>query len=543
VKIALAQLNFHIGNFEENTGKILNTIEKAKQESADLVVFAELAISGYPPRDFLEFSDFINKCLHSVEKIKEVCTDIAVIVGCPSPNTSGIGKPLFNSAFFIANKEIKHIANKSLLPNYDIFDEYRYFEPSSHFECIEYKGEKIALSICEDIWDVNESKMYSSSPMDQLIKQNPSIAINISASPFSVSYHHKRLKMLKANAVKYSIPIVYVNHVGAQTELIFDGNSTVTNANGDTVLQLKEFEEDLQLIDTSGIKQYPVVKYTKQPIAELHKALVLGVRDYFRKLGFKQAILGLSGGIDSAVTSVIAAEALGPENVINILLPSPYSSQHSIDDSVDLCKNLGSTYDIIPIENQYNSFNHSLEKQFKNLPFDLTEENIQARIRGVFLMALSNKFNYILLNTSNKSENAVGYGTLYGDMCGGLSVLGDVYKTQVYDLANYINRNSEIIPKHILIKEPSAELRPNQKDSDSLPDYTKLDEILQLYIENRKAPSEIIQMGYDETLVKRILKMVNINEYKRHQTPPILRCSEKAFGMGRRMPIVGKYLS
>jgi len=545
MKIAIAQLNYHIGNFESNTSQIIKSIEKAREEGVDIVLFAELAISGYPPRDFLEFDDFIEQCRLAIEKIALSCTDIAAVVGGPIKNETGIGKALYNAAWFLADRKVQKIIHKTLLPTYDIFDEYRYFEPNNVFELVEYKGQKIALTICEDLWNINDDNpMYQINPMNELMKLNPDLVLNIAASPFHYEQAKIRQDILQKNAKIYGIPLYYVNHVGAQTELLFDGGSLAINSKGEIVSELNYFEEDFQIIDNNQIHLLPKVSIRKQSkISLIHDALVMGVRNYFQKLGFKKAILGLSGGIDSAVTLVIAAEALGAEHVHSLLLPSQYSSDHSIKDAEDLAKNLGSSYDIVPIKALFEKFDNSLKPFFKELPFNIAEENIQARTRGVLLMAFSNKFGYILLNTSNKSEAAVGYGTLYGDMNGGLSVLGDVYKVDVFELAKYINRDKEVIPWNTITKPPSAELRPDQKDSDSLPDYEILDSILYQYIEKRLGPKEIIAMGYDEAIVLRVLKMVNTNEHKRYQTPPILRVSSKAFGMGRRVPIVAKYLS
>jgi len=558
MKIALSQLNYHIGNFESNTNKILDCIRKAKSEQTDIVVFSELAISGYPPRDFLEFDHFVSKCEDSINKIAKECDDIAVIIGSPSFNKEPKGKRLYNSAFFICNGEISKITHKTLLPNYDVFDEYRYFEPNRKFEIIKYKEKRIALTICEDLWNISENPLYVVNPMDELVKQNPDFIINIAASPFHYKQAKSRKDILTLNAKHYNLPLFYVNHVGGQTELLFDGGSMVIDDNGKIFDELNYFEEDFKIYDLNntnsvcriknielGIKTIDKSKIinTKSEIQLIHNALLMGIKDYFRKLGFKKAILGLSGGIDSAITCVLAVQALGKENLKGILLPSRFSSEHSIKDAEDLANNLGISYEIIKIEDAFNTFENTLRTQFVGLPSDLTEENIQARIRSLILMALSNKFGYILLNTSNKSEAAVGYGTLYGDMCGGISVLGDVYKTQVYELANFINLEEEIIPINSIIKPPSAELRLDQKDTDSLPEYDILDKILYQYIEMLKGPDEIIAMNFDETLVRKVIKMVNSSEWKRYQTPPILRISPKAFGMGRRMPIAAKYLS
>jgi NAD+ synthase (glutamine-hydrolysing) len=455
---------------------------------------------------------------------------------------------LSNSAYFIENGKIKAIVNKALLPNYDIFDEYRYFEPSTEFSCIEFKGWRIALTICEDLWNTIENPLYVTRPMDMLIKQQPNVMINIAASPFAYNHDEERIAILKDNAARYGLPLFYVNHVGAQTELIFDGGSLVFDDTGKLVDELPYFEESMAyytLDDKGGISfDHPstLKKVRDEDIAQIHQAIILGIRDYFYKSGFSRAILGLSGGIDSAVVCALAAEALGPENVMAVLLPSKFSTDHSLKDAEDLVKNLGCMQEIVPIKHITEAFETALHPQFNNLPFNIAEENIQSRSRAVLLMAMCNKFGYILLNTSNKSEAAVGYGTLYGDMCGGISVIGDVYKTQVFQLARHINREREIIPENSIIKPPSAELRPGQKDSDSLPEYDVLDKILYEYIEHRCAAAEIIKMGYDEATVHRAIKLINLAEHKRYQTPPILRVSPKAFGMGRRMPIVGKYL-
>jgi NAD+ synthase (glutamine-hydrolysing) len=545
VKIALAQLNYHIGNFEDNQRKVIDAIRKAKKLNADLVIFAELAITGYPPRDFLEFDDFIHKCEDSIQCTAKECVGIAAILGAPSKNPEIKGKDLYNTAYFLSDGKIKSLHHKSLLPNYDVFDEYRYFEPNTEFNIAEYKGKKLAITICEDLWNIGDDLLYRNNPMDELVKQNPDIIINIAASPFHYQQADWRKKKLLENVAKYKLSLFYVNHVGAQTELLFDGGSLVINSEGVVVDELTYFEEDFRIYDLDDIETFknkPIIEPPSK-IALIHDALVMGIKNYFGKLGFKKAILGLSGGIDSAVTLVFAVEALGKDNVRSVLMPSPFSSNHSITDAEKLAQNLGSPYDIIPINDSFEVMKETLKPVFKDMPDDITEENIQARLRGLILMAISNKFGSILLNTSNKSEAAVGYGTLYGDMNGGLSVLGDVYKTEVFELARYINSKMEIIPENTIIKPPSAELRPDQKDSDSLPDYEILDKILYQYIEHRKGPNELIRMGFDETTVYRILKLVNTNEYKRYQTPPTLRISPKAFGMGRRMPIVGKYLA
>ncbi|MEL6923971.1 MAG: NAD+ synthase [Bacteroidota bacterium] len=545
MKISIAQLNFHIGNFEGNLRKMLDAVAVAKSEGADLVCFSELATCGYPPRDFLEFDDFIRQADRTVKRLAKAAKDIAIVVGSPSKNPVVEGKDLFNSAYFLADGKIKQVQHKALLPTYDIFDEYRYFEPASGFEVVEYKGKRIALTVCEDIWNIgNENPLYTICPLDELMPQKPDFVLNLSASPFNYGHAAERIRILKANVKRYGLPMFYVNHSGAQTEIIFDGGSIVMSPNGKVYEELPYFEECIRTYELEAVsKSRKHREQEKNKIALIHDAIVTGVRDYFGKLGFRRAILGLSGGIDSAVTIALAARALGADNVRAVLLPSQFSSDHSVNDARVLAENLGCQYDIMPISGIYDAFEEVLRPHFWGKEFGLAEENIQARARGVLLMAMSNKFGNILLNTSNKSEMAVGYGTLYGDMCGGLSVIGDVYKTEVYELARYINKDGEVIPESTITKPPSAELRPDQKDSDSLPDYDILDEILYRYIEERMGPKEIIKMGYDKKLVNRILRLVNINEFKRYQTAPVLRVSPKAFGMGRRMPIVGKYLA
>ncbi len=561
MKIGLAQLNYMIGDFSGNLTKIKNAIEQAKLQQADIVVFSELNICGYPPRDFLEFNHFIKQCEYSIEQIA-ACTDnqLAVVVGAPSKNPTKDGKDLHNSAYFIADGKVQFIAHKTLLPTYDVFDEYRYFEPNKDFNIITYKDKKIAITICEDIWDTGEANpLYRVNPVAELAKHQPDFLLNLSASPFNYKQAQKRMDVVRKNATQFKLPVFYCNCVGAQTELIFDGGSMVMNADGILVDEMPYFEECIRFyslesnVDSTSNstvspdfidQQLPSIdrQQDKNETKLIHDALVCGIQNYFQKLGFKKAILGLSGGVDSALVLALAVKALGKENVLSVLMPSQFSTAHSVDDSLKLLENLGSPHKIIPIKEVFDVYDNVLQPHFENKPFDVTEENLQARIRGNYLMALSNKFGYILLNTTNKSEAAVGYGTLYGDMCGGLAVLADVYKTQVYALCRYINKESEIIPEHILTKAPSAELRDGQKDSDSLPDYAILDKVLLEYIEHHQGPDEIEAMGFDEALITRILRMVNRNEFKRHQTPPILRVSTKAFGSGRRLPIVGKYL-
>ncbi|MDQ3018088.1 MAG: NAD+ synthase, partial [Bacteroidota bacterium] len=442
-------------------------------------------------------------------------------------------------------QEVIHVQHKTLLPTYDVFDEYRYFEPAKHHRTVMFKGKRIALTVCEDLWNLgNENPLYTVCPMDLMFPEHPDLMVNVSASPFDYDHAADRLEVIKANVARYKIPMFYSNVVGAQTEIIFDGGSLVLSPDGNVYDEMPYFVEETRYYELNDVVKGGYNReQPKDKITLIHDAIILGLKDYFGKLGLKKAILGLSGGIDSAITAVMATRALGKENVRVVLMPSPYSSSHSVDDAKDLAEKLGIRYDIIPIKESYEAFLKNLEGVLEGKPFDVTEENIQARCRAIILMGISNKYGNILLNTTNKSEFSVGYGTLYGDLAGGLSVLGDIYKTEIYLLANYINKDGLIIPQNSISKPPSAELRPNQKDSDSLPEYHILDPILYMYIERRLGPQEIIDMGFDETLVRRILKLVNTSEFKRHQTAPVLRVSPKAFGVGRRMPIVGKYLT
>jgi NAD+ synthase (glutamine-hydrolysing) len=560
MKICIAQQNYHIGNFEQNTEKMLCAIEEAKKQGADIILFSEMSVCGYPARDFVEFNDFINKCYESIDSIKQAADTIGVLIGSPARNPNIKGKDLYNAAFFLFEQKIVAEIHKTLLPTYDVFDENRYFEPADDWKVVPFKGKKLAITICEDIWNLGDNPLYRICPMDKMMDQQPDILLNLSASPFDYTHDEDRKATIKANVVKYKKPLFYCNAVGSQTEIVFDGASLVFDKEANLCGALPMFESAMQIFECNddGTINAPILEPADRVpskelnpvklmpelnIDQVYKALVLGVKDYFNKMGFKRAILGSSGGIDSAVTLAIACDALGKENVHAILMPSPYSTEHSVDDAVQLSKNLNNPYDIIPIKEVYETFLSTLKPIFKDLPFSLAEENIQSRSRGNILMAIANKIGYVLLNTSNKSELATGYGTLYGDMAGGLGVLGDCYKMQVYALANYINRDQEIIPFNIIEKAPSAELRPDQKDSDSLPDYAILDQILYQYIEKRADPSVIKSLGFDAALVDRTLKMVNNNEYKRNQFCPIIRISPKAFGVGRRVPIVGKYLS
>ncbi|RYY66735.1 MAG: NAD+ synthase [Chitinophagaceae bacterium] len=565
MKIYLAQQNYHIGNFTANVAKIKEGIDAARGAGADLAVFSELCVCGYPPRDFLEFNDFIRQSYEALEELAAYAGDLGVLVGAPARNPQKAGKDLFNAAFLLHDGAIRAEVHKTLLPTYDVFDENRYFEPAFSWKCIDFKGHKLAVTICEDIWNLGDNPTYRETPMEHLIREQPDVLINLSASPYNFAQDTVRRSIVEAHTVKYGLPMLYCNTVGSQTEIVFDGGSVVYDCNGQLVRELAFFKEDGALFDLETLKKkaatpavahkyyYSAVEVGRDTdtlhyltdeknISEIHDALLLGIRDYFGKMGFSKATLGASGGIDSAVVQALAVEALGKDAVHVLLLPSEYSTDHSVADAVKLSENLGNRHDIIPIAPVYNALLTSLKPIFGDRPFSVAEENLQSRTRGNLLMGLANKFGYILLNTSNKSELATGYGTLYGDMAGGLSVLGDLYKMQVFALARYINRNEEIIPNNILVKPPSAELRPGQKDSDSLPDYEVLDRVLYQYIELRQGPREIIAQGFDEALVNRILRLVNMNEYKRAQFCPIIRVSAKAFGVGRRLPIVAKYL-
>jgi NAD+ synthase (glutamine-hydrolysing) len=550
MRITIAQLNYHIGNFSRNKELICNAISKAKDGKSDLIIFSELCISGYPPLDLLDRLDFIEKCNFAVMEIAEKCKGITAIVGSPTLNNRLEGKKLFNSALVLSEGKIIFSANKALLPTYDIFDEYRYFEPENSFSLFSFRGLKIAITVCEDLWDeqpfdneFEKSRLYTLSPMEELAKQAPDLIINISASPFSYTKTEAKVNIFRSKALKYKMPVITVNQAGANTELIFDGASVIVNQHGEIYYQLPFFEEAVQTFSFDDIRSGTILQRYSWPeaIPLIHKALVTGIRDYFSKTGLNSAIIGLSGGIDSAICLCLAAESLGSDNVRALLMPSRYSSEHSVKDAVALANNLKVHYDIISIEKPFSSFEQELAPLFEGRERDVTEENIQARVRATILMAVSNKFGSILLNTSNKSEAAVGYGTLYGDMAGGLSVIGDVYKTDIYRLAEFINLQTEIIPSNIIKKLPSAELRPDQLDTDSLPDYGVLDTILYKYIELQKPAERIIAEGSDKETVYKVIRMINFNEYKRYQAPPVLRISSKAFGAGRRMPLVARY--
>ncbi len=550
MRFTVAQLNYHIGNFEANKEKICNAIRKAKDEKSDLIIFSELSVPGYPPYDLLDRYDFVEKCDRAVSEIAAECTGITAIVGSPVINKNPEGKKLFNSALVLSEGKIIFTANKALLPTYDIFDEYRYFQPDRNFNVFHFKGFRIAITICEDIWDEQQfenefekKRLYTVSPMDELAKQDPDFIINISASPFAYTRIDAKTAVFRNKAAKHGIPLISSNQTGANTELIFDGASMIINGSGEICERLPFFEEEVKTFTYEEIFSLSPIPEDKKydPVELIHKAIITGIRDYFFKSGIRKAVLGLSGGIDSAIVLCLAVEALGSENVRALLMPSRYSSEHSVTDSVILAERLRVKYDIISIEKPFKVFGEELAPLFEGRSEDVTEENIQARIRAILLMAVANKFGCILLNTSNKSEAAVGYGTLYGDMAGGISVIGDVYKTDIYRLAGYINRNEEIIPRNIITKLPSAELRPNQFDTDSLPEYRILDSILYQYIDLQKPAEKISGDGITKEIVTRVINLINSNEFKRYQAPPILRISSKSFGQGRIMPLVARY--
>lgn len=544
MKVALAQINTVVGDFENNVRKICSFIERAKRKHADLVVFPELAVTGYPPKDFLDIPAFVSHNLKALRDITQQVSGIAAIVGFVDRNRQSYGKLVHNAAAFIQDRQIVSVHHKSLLPTYDVFDESRYFESACSITPVQFNNYTLGISICEDIWNDEEfwtRPLYETDPIEKLISKGANVIINISASPFTVEKHESiRLRMLTHDAKKYKVPFIYVNQIGGNDELVFDGSSAVINAQGKRIAQAAAFGEDLIVVDLENTATQ-VVPQTFTPIETVQKALLLGLRDYVVKCGFEKVIIGLSGGIDSAVTAALAVEALGSENVMGIIMPSQFSSQGSVDDAVQLSKNLAIDYRIFPIKDLFDGYQTILREEFRGLPFDIAEENLQARIRGNIIMTLSNKYGYLVLSTGNKSEMAVGYCTLYGDMNGGLALISDVPKTMVYELAKYMNREKEIIPQETLSKPPSAELRPNQLDQDSLPPYDILDSILKAYIEEAKCIEEIVRMGFDETTVRDVIQKVNRNEYKRRQAAPGIKVTSKAFGSGRRMPIAHKF--
>lgn len=552
MKIALAQLNYIPGDIAHNSAKIISAINHAKLQKAELAIFSEMAITGYHPLDLLHREEIISAAMNAVKEIAVQCQNIAAIVGGPSPNTGVYGKGLHNSAFFMYEGKVKAVINKALLPTYDVFDEARYFEPGNVFETISFKDIKIALTICEDIWDEQPCgdkglcRYYGITPLDELIKEKPNLIVNIAANPFSHNRLKVREEIFKKNAAEYKLPFISVNQIGGYTELIFDGSSVVIDASGNTVEKLAFCKEEIRIIEIpfnnpESFRSRTSFSYPEDMMEYVHKALVTGIFDFFSKSGQKRAVIGLSGGIDSAVVLALAAEALGAENTLAVLMPSTYSSEHSVADAIDMAGRLGVPYHIVSIEEARLTMEKAVKPFFGNRESDITEENIQARLRAVILMAFSNKLGYMVLNTSNKSEAATGYGTLYGDMIGGLSVIGDVYKTEVYRLARHINSAKEIIPENIISKAPSAELKYGQLDTDSLPPYDLLDAILFRYIDLERSPQRIISEGYDKALVEKVIRLVRTSEFKRRQVAPVLRVSSRAFGFGRRIPVISKY--
>ncbi len=541
MKIAVCQINTIIGDIEGNKEKILAYYDKSIKAGADLAVFPELSLCGYPPLDLVEKNEFREAITAASEEIARRSKDVGILFGTITEDyEDNIGTGIYNSAMLCYDGEIQFVQQKTLIPNYDVFDEVRYFESAKDVFTHEFKGEALGISICEDIWndaDYWKDRLYEKDPVQTLIDKGATLLINISASPYSYGRRTIRYNMLSVLTKDSKLPLAYVSCVGAQTDLIFDGGSLCFNGSGELQLLGKTYEEDFFIFDTD--KQYEAInEYEKSFEEEVHAALILGLKDYAKKTGFKKAIVGLSGGIDSALVTYLAVQAFGSENVHVLLMPSKYSSEGSIKDSKKLIDNLGISWNNVSIQPVFDKALEMLTPLFDNRPPDVTEENMQARIRGMYLMSLSNKFGYLLCTTGNKSEIAVGYATLYGDMCGALAVIGDVYKTQVYSLAKFINRNGEIIPEKIIEKPPSAELRPDQKDQDTLPPYEVLDEILKLYLEDSKEIKEITEIIGDKDLVYKVLRMVDLNEFKRKQAAPVLRVSKKAFGYGRRFPIV-----
>lgn len=547
MKIALAQINPTVGDLPGNGRKIIDFSQRARSLGADLVVFPELSVTGYPPQDLLESIFFMDAVAQTLNHIADrIPADLGVIVGAPVPNPSPIGKRLFNAALLLENGEQKAIVRKQLLPTYDVFDENRYFESAESCNVVAWRGLKLGLHVCEDMWNNEEQALYylyEQNPIDALAEQGADVFINISASPYYTGKHAVRNRLIEESCQEHDIPFVYVNQVGANTELIFDGDSRVHDANGRLIQNASSFTEDLLIWEMGSTPH--LEPYDRLQIKNVHDALVMGIRDYFEKTGaFSKALVGLSGGIDSAVTCALAVHALGPEKVVGVTMPSKYSSSGSVDDSFALAEAYGIPCHNIPIVPAVEAFDTMLTDAFAGTPPGVAEENIQARTRGVTLMAMSNKFNYLLLTTGNKSEMSVGYATLYGDMNGGLAVLADVFKMQVYALAEYINETAgrELIPRNTITKPPSAELRPDQKDQDSLPPYPLLDEILRRYIEEQQDLDQISAgLQQESDFILDILRKVDRNEYKRRQAPPGLRISKKAFGVGRRLPIVMRW--
>ena len=544
MKIGIAQINPIVGDFPGNAKRILAAYRECIELGADIVLTPELCLAGYPPRDLVFKSGFVSSCLQALDYLAGETKSVPILVGYIDHNhPARRGKPFRNAAAWLENGSLIHRFHKTLLPTYDVFDERRYFEPGDSCTPITWNGHRIGITICEDIWteDYLQRPLYDRDPIDELTRAGTDLILNLSASPFHLGKPEIRRSMIAGVARRAQVPVVYCNAVGANDQLIFDGHSLVATPQGRISAQLPGFSETCAVIDTSSSPLDDAPLANEEP-AQIHHALVLGLRDYVTKCGFSSVCLGLSGGIDSALTAAIAVEALGPQNVHGITMPGPFSSRGSIDDSLALARSLGIRCEKIPITSAFDAIKQSMAPVFAGKPEDVTEENIQARIRGLFLMALSNKENHLLLTTGNKSELAVGYCTIYGDMNGGLAVISDLPKTRVYQVARWINRHSEIIPWNTIDKPPSAELRPDQKDQDTLPPYEVLDAILELYVEHHLSADEIISRGHDEHTVRWIQRRVDLNEWKRHQAAPGLRITSKAFGIGRRMPIVQRFI-
>lgn len=546
MKVGLAQINTTVGDLEGNRHCIVDAYRRLVRDGAELVVFPELAICGYPPRDLLFKARFVPDNLASLHQIAAETTDVPMLVGFVAANAGETGRPFHNAAAWCVGGEVSHVAHKCLLPTYDVFDEDRYFEPGREPLVVRHAGWRIGITVCEDIWtgpDVETARYYVRNPLKTLHQRGLDLLVNLSASPWHSGKDGSRRRIVHAAAREAGVPVVYVNAVGGNDELIFDGHSMVMTPQGKMLTGLAPFAEDFRIADLRAGQGLTHDAFERDRMADIHDALVLGLRDYTVKSGFSKVLLGLSGGIDSALTAVLAAEAVGPENVIGVSLPSAISSGHSVEDARKLAGNLGIGFHVIGIQEVADAAIAALRPLFDGRAADVTEENIQARARGLLLMGISNKFGALLLTTGNKSELAVGYCTLYGDMAGGLAVISDLAKTQVYALSRWINRESERIPWNTIHKAPSAELRPDQKDEDSLPPYEVLDEILQMYVEQRKSSADIIALGHDESVVRDVVRMVDLNEYKRKQAAPGLKITPLAFGTGRRIPIVQKYVS
>src|SRR5438874_13399485 len=542
MKVFIGQINPTVGALSSNAELIKNAYEQGVRAGADLVMVTELAVTGYPPRDLLDREVFVNAALETRDALAKMTGKTALLFGCITRNDNWCGKPLHNTAVLAQNGKIVFQQNKVLLPTYDVFDELRYFEPARAVQIVEIAGKRAAISICEDFWfndEVLGTKLYCDNPVDQLARQGAEIFLNISASPFNAGKRKSRYELFSRIARRYGAPLVYVNQIGGNDELLFDGSSIVIDAKGETIFCAPAFEEHGSLVSLQGERCESVLALGEEE--EIGLSLILGLRDYIRKCGFVDVVVGLSGGIDSAVTAAIAVEALGAEHVTGIAMPSQFSSPGSVDDARALAENLGIAFHVVPIAEIYEPFSNAFKSLFGVEKFDITNENVQARIRGNILMAWSNRTGAMVVSTGNKSELAVGYCTLYGDMAGGLALLGDVYKTMVYRVARWLNRKCEVIPQSWIVQPPSAELRPNQTDQDSLPPYETLDAILKLYIEEWKEVDEIAAAGYDRALVERILRAVDTNEFKRRQAAPTIRVSTKAFGSGRQMPIAQRW--